>query len=245
MHVQPQWYFAEHQHEGVEIVGVLNGEVILGVDGECWHAAAGRIFVIPPMFPHSWSAEKEAELAVAHLVSVSRDLYDLLLPRNVPRILCLSSSQFAEYRSLFERVAAIGEHPAAQRNRLLRAYLEALLLILLEGDEQQDVRVAVMQEAMAYMRAHLHEPISIAQVARAFLMSEVTFRRHFRTTFGTSPKQYLLELRLTEAKQLLETSQLSVQEIARQMGFFDLAHFSATFKKRFGLSPSNWRAITH
>lgn len=127
------------------------------------------------------------------------------------------------------------------RIRVLRAYLEAFILVLLEGEMEQDPTRVAMHEVALYMHAHLDQSLTIAEIARQFAMSEVTLRRRFREAFGTSPKQYLLDLRLSEAQDLLTGTSLSMQEIALRMGFFDQAHFSSTFRKHFGVSPTDWR----
>ncbi|MBO0783070.1 MAG: helix-turn-helix domain-containing protein [Ktedonobacteraceae bacterium] len=232
------WFFSTHQHQGIEIVGVLRGQVTLNAGDDSWHACEREILVIPPHLSHSWSSQYGTELAIAHLLSVSRDLADRLLPGYYPRLIRLPAPQFAEYTALFTRVAATPQRSSSQR-RLLNAYLEAFLLTILEGCDSAH---SVVQEAIAYMQAHLRENFSVARLARRFLMSEATIRRHFRQFLGVSPRQYLLELRLTEARRLMTTSQLTIQEIAARTGFYDPAHFSSTFRKRFGLSPTSWRA---
>jgi len=109
-------------------------------------------------------------------------------------------------------------------------------------EEEQDPTHVAMQEVASYMQTHLDQSLTIAGVARHFALSEVTLRRRFREAFGMSPKQYLLAARLCEAQRLLSTTKLPMQDIAHLLGFFDLAHFSSTFRKHIGLSPTAWRA---
>lgn len=250
--VPPGWHFMEHEHEGIEVVGVLEGSVTLEVGAHPWHAGVGEVLAIPPYLPHGWSAKDVACLCVLHVARFPRDLANRLLPGYQPRLLRLPEPKFVEYESLFKRLISINGHASPQQMRLLRAYLEAFLLVLLEADESngsngsngqldQDPTRVAMHEVAAYMHIHLDQRLAVAQIARQFLMSEVTLRRRFHQTFGVAPKQYLLELRLGEAQHLLANSQLSIQEVAQQLGFFDLAHFSATFRRRFGMPPSIWR----
>jgi transcriptional regulator GlxA family with amidase domain len=172
------------------------------------------------------------------------DLTDRLLPGAQPRLVSVTELQFAEYETLLLRLVALADHATPQQIRLLRAYLEAFILALLEEEQEQDPTRVAMYKVASYMQTHLDQSLAIAQVARHFSISEVTLRRRFREAFGISPKQYLLELRLCEAQQLLATTKLSMQDIALRMGFFDLAHFSSTFRKHIGLSPSAWRMLS-
>lgn len=239
--VPPGWRFDEHQHDGIEITGVLRGRVALATVGGVWHATAGHITVVPPQLPHRWFSDDGAELAVTHLVHVPRDLEQRLLPGHRPRVIPLNEPQFAEYASVFSRVVALSGDSERERRHLLRAYLDVFLLVLVEGVRAQDPVTAAIDEAAAYMRAHLEEPVTVAGVARLFYLSETTFRRRFRAAFGVSPKYYLLELRLTRARELLADSGLPVQDVAERLGFFDAAHLSSAFRRRYGLAPSSWR----
>ena len=66
----------------------------------------------------------------------------------------------------------------------------------------------------------------------------------FKKQMGVSPQQYLLEYRLTQGSELLRTTELSVQEIARKVGYHDPLAFSKMFKKRFEKSPIDYRNNT-
>lgn len=81
----------------------------------------------------------------------------------------------------------------------------------------------------------------IADLASELGLSPFTVVRQFRASTGKTPYAYLLELRLERAKQLLAANSTPVQSIARKVGFEDLAHFSAFFKRNTGYSPSSYR----
>jgi AraC-like DNA-binding protein len=72
-------------------------------------------------------------------------------------------------------------------------------------------------------------------------ISEVYFRRLFKEHFGISPKQYVIDVRLQRAKQLLAEGKLSLSLIAEASGFTNQYHLSRLFKERVGLTPSEYR----
>lgn len=78
---------------------------------------------------------------------------------------------------------------------------------------------------------------TVKEMAQYFKMSEKTFREKFHKLFGQTPKQWLSKKKLTKAKLLLKKSEKNVTEVAREVGFADLAWFSQRFKKEFGVSP--------
>lgn len=91
-----------------------------------------------------------------------------------------------------------------------------------------------------YVKKHLTSDIlSVPQLADKFAMSESTLLRQLKRLTGLSPKQYLQEVRLNEARQLLENRTLdSISAVARHVGYRDRRSFSRSFKKRFQKLPT-------
>lgn len=82
---------------------------------------------------------------------------------------------------------------------------------------------------------------SVASMAREAAMSERSFHRRFAEAVGSSPGEWLIEVRVEEAKRLLETSPLPVEEVARLSGFGSVATLRYHFARATGLSPSEYR----
>lgn len=117
-----------------------------------------------------------------------------------------------------------------------------------DGGQAQFVRApmpVIEAETLAplldWATEHLDEPLTVAVLARRAHMSERTFARRFRDETGTTPWQWLLGRRVSLAEELLETTDLSVEQIAARVGFGNAAtlrhHFSATR----GTSPQAYR----
>lgn len=80
------------------------------------------------------------------------------------------------------------------------------------------------------------------QLAQLVEMSERTFKRRFKNATGHSPMEYLQHLRMEHAKQYLENSALSVDDIAAAVGYREPAFFRKLFKRITNLTPSAYRA---
>ncbi len=91
-----------------------------------------------------------------------------------------------------------------------------------------------------YIRMHLtDDTLTVPGMAYAFAMSESTLLRQLKRLTGLSPQQYLLEMRLQEARNLLENRAChSIREVASQVGYYDAKSFSKRFKQRFGKQPA-------
>ncbi|MEQ1748518.1 MAG: helix-turn-helix domain-containing protein, partial [Prosthecobacter sp.] len=88
---------------------------------------------------------------------------------------------------------------------------------------------------------HLHqnssEPLSTELLAQMAGMSVSQFERVFRKTLGTSPRQYLLQVRITKAARLIAETDSSIALIALECGFYDHAHFTRVFRQQTGRTP--------
>ena len=101
-----------------------------------------------------------------------------------------------------------------------------------------------MQDIVAlksYMDTHLSERFTSEKCSQILLLSVSQTIRKFRAAYGVPPCEYVNRRRIEIAKQLLEDSTYSVQEIAEHIGFQDPYYFSKYFKKRCGKSPNEYR----
>ena len=102
----------------------------------------------------------------------------------------------------------------------------------------------VMEEinaAVQYFHNNYNKPISIEEFAASQHMSVSWFIRNFKEYTNSTPAQYLLSLRISNAQTLLETTSYNVTEIADIVGYDNPLYFSRIFKKQVGLSPSEFR----
>ncbi|MYM62317.1 GlxA family transcriptional regulator [Pseudomaricurvus sp. HS19] len=96
-------------------------------------------------------------------------------------------------------------------------------------------------QAQIWLQDNCQKEILLKSVAEKFDMSVRTFNRRFKNATGKTPLQYLQEIRIDMAKDLLQTSNLSVSEIAYKVGYQDMGHFSSLFKKLLSTTPSDYR----
>src|SRR5690606_30944780 len=89
---------------------------------------------------------------------------------------------------------------------------------------------------LAKLAARVHEPFTIASMARAAAMSPRTFIRRFREATGRSPAEWLIDARIERARELLETTDLTIDEIAQRCGFGGGATLRHHFRRRLSLS---------
>lgn len=91
-----------------------------------------------------------------------------------------------------------------------------------------------------FMMNNFHYNIPVEQFARLTGRSLAGFKRDFQRTFGMAPRHWLQERRLSEARHLIETKNKKPSAIYLDLGFESLSHFSHSFKKKFGKTPTEW-----
>ena len=98
-----------------------------------------------------------------------------------------------------------------------------------------------LDELRAWLRSHLHDDIDLARLARAARTSTRTLARRFERELGTTPMRWVAAERISVAKTLLETTDLSLDRISHEAGFNSPTTFRASFTSDVGLTPGRYR----
>ncbi len=114
-----------------------------------------------------------------------------------------------------------------------------------DGEKDDDAGCFVVQQAMAFMRAHCSEHLRLADVAEHVYVSQWHLSKLINRHSGQSFLGLLSEMRVERAKELLLEPGLKVHEVAARTGFQDVAHFSKTFKRLCGCTPVEYRQSPH
>ena len=142
-------------------------------------------------------------------------------------------------------------HQLTYANELRRNAFLRLVLAELIADYQQMTRGAntvyhysgavYAKHAMEYITNHYNERLKINELADYIGVNRSYLASNFKKTFGCSPQEFLVNLRMEKAKVLLKKQDLSISEVANVVGYTDQLAFSKAFKKHFGSSPSTYK----
>ena len=100
----------------------------------------------------------------------------------------------------------------------------------------------IIQKACMIIRENLDSNLNMEKVAQNLNVGYSNFRKMFKKYTGISPAQYSLSLRIRQAKDLLNNTDLSVKEISYQVGFNSIDYFSRVFKSKTGKNPTEYKA---
>lgn len=98
-----------------------------------------------------------------------------------------------------------------------------------------------LKTSLEYLHAHYTENIDISNLAAMDYLSTGRYRELFRSMTNSSPLEYITNLRLNMARELLSGTKLDISSVAEAAGYQDCRYFSRVFKKRFGRTPREYR----
>ncbi|WP_338875101.1 AraC family transcriptional regulator [Spirosoma sp. SC4-14] len=130
--------------------------------------------------------------------------------------------------------AAMGELKVKEGVKLLLHALPKLSPFLFDFSEPYKI------DLEKFMLSNFHFNVPVEKFAQLTGRSLAGFKRDFQKAFGTSPRHWLQEKRLMEARHLIEKKSMKPSAIYLDLGFETLSHFSHSFKKKFGKAPSEW-----
>jgi len=96
----------------------------------------------------------------------------------------------------------------------------------------------------ALLRAQYNQPLSLLQLAREVGLNDFKLKQGFKATYGRPVFKYLQEYRLKKAKESLEREQLTVSEVAENIGYNSLGSFSNAFMNQFGIRPNEVKSVS-
>ena len=128
--------------------------------------------------------------------------------------------------------------------------VEVLYLLSAQNEQGLDARPGLipdrniarsLAETRRYMEEHLDEPLTITVLSRRACLSATLFKDGFRRLYGLPVHSCLRQRRMERAAELLCTPGLSLEEIAKAVGYSSVSQFAATFRRQYGLTPGQYR----
>ena len=239
-------------HGRIRPAGAAEAIVIVCTHGGGWVMQEGRRFpvasgdavVLPPDRAHSYLADEDDPWTIWWLHATGTDVPELVTQIRGPE-----DDPVVHLHDVFTAVALIEQAVALLEadettGTLLRASGAAwhLLAILaadrLRRERHTADRIHVVQE---YLRDNLSSAVPVSELARLAELSTSHFSALFKASTGYSVVDYLKRLRSARARELLVTTDLSIAEIAAQVGYSDAFYFSRQFRAINGTSPTQFR----
>lgn len=226
---------------------VIEGKGVLKIDDHLYELSAGDAFLIPAGKVSWYKADTHNPWKYAWIsfLGASSSVYmDRLLSVSDERYI-LRHLQVEDYLNNITKIICISGPPISQflmSNSILFKIM-ANLLEEIDYRESDSTVHDTVDEIKFYLDMNYPKKIQISQVASMFGLHPNYMSRIFKDKYGMSPKQYLMDQKLKKASRLLVTTDHPVSLISGSLGFEDPLAFSKLFKKKYTISPTDYRKI--
>lgn len=254
-----------HTHDFEELLLVVNGTGSYLTPSGKYQLEQGDIFLLHPGQVHGFTNQHHLEIynVLWRTPDLSFDfgsltsmpgyhLFFQLEPKSREKTkfrqhLHLNREQLARAKSLIEQIQNELNVCGDGYQTMIHALLSQLFVVICRAcvDPDREKRGGLQKIAgvIQHMSEHYGKEQTHAQLAKLANMSGATFSRHFRLATGSSPMDYLRNLRLNQAAQLLQTTTLPLTEISDRCGFRDSNYFILCFRKHFDITPYKYRKL--
>ncbi len=220
--------FRLHMHNCYEIIYILSGSGNVVIGDETYPIAQDMYYIVSPQTYHTERFEGSGEILFIGFGYNNKGLIPqggIYRASDMSTLICFKKiieeykQQDAEYE-----IAAV-------------AFLDLLLVSTMRNINGASRKCKNIEYIKAYIEQYSNQKINFGQLSKLSGYSYDYFRHIFKQRFGVSPQDYLIEVRLENAKRLLKNTKLTCTEIAYTCGFSSGAQMSLLFKRKIGASP--------
>lgn len=258
-----------HSHDFIEMAFILSGHGKYKIADRLYDVSEGDIIILNPGQKHQALCTDPANPTTEFFVGLCDvrfgDFPENYLPLHLKDpaadpaeqspILHTSGELRQKLFKICTAMSAENDICRCGRYIMLKSYLMQMLILLLREQSEPVLintgcsfestsKKYVVDQIVNYFEDHYSEKISLDQIAENMYLSPFYISRIFKSETGDTPIRHLINIRLEKAKELLENGfDGSIQEVAAEVGYDDVYHFSKLFKKRFGMPPSKIRKL--
>lgn len=221
-------YINYHTHQYYELVYYLSGNGITSIGDTAFSFTENSFAIIPAGMEHNETHYTDSEVICIEFSGTS----DLQLS-------FFKDASFEISKTLKEMLVEVNKQAYAYREMLTVKLNELMLYIRRMVNNVGNTKN--FEYIINYICENFHEQLNLSDCAKQLNLSYDYFQHKFKTLTGLSPRQYLLEQRLIASRKMLKSGEFNCTEIAYRCGFCTSAQFSAIFKKKYGLTPLQFK----
>lgn len=221
------------------------GQFHFEINGQTYRGYPGQMFLLPCYSDQEYHAfhDADAEKYWMHF-SVrcgDRDLFEKI---SLPLFITVEDTALVD--DLFEKALKCSRVKDIENILLQKSYCMQLLSYYMHECTFEPLRIINDERILTivrYINDHIHEDISLADLAKLVHFNPNYFVKYFKRITGKPPMEFMLNSRIARAKVLLQNGDAQVKDIALSVGFNNPDHFSRIFKQRTGYSPTQYRRM--
>ena len=229
---------------------VVDGCGYINVDGENYTASAGDVYILRKRTTHTyWSDAKKPWVKIFFNIrgSLAEKILEEYKLGIKGKVVLRGDGLESDFREL---LAKLSNDTVSQAEKFDLAALDFLKIIIklsnldkLQGDLSGELLSVEdeMNRLVEYIAMNPKRIVGNQELADVIFRSKDFVIKRFHTNFGVTPYEYQIQQKIFSASNMLKNTKMSVQEIASSLGYDDQHYFSYMFKKRCGMSPTQYR----
>lgn len=217
---------------------IRSGDMRFAYRGQHFTAKTGDVILLNCKYFHYYEASQPVRFFWFHFHGAFSEVY-------VERLWSLHGSHFQKQLALERYFIEIHQMLRSGRgdDDVFSVRIHHMLtLLMIPAKPSRHISSAILT-AKEFIDCHFKEDISVDDMAMQAALSRYHFSRIFHAETGISPHAYLIEVRISHAKQLLSESNLTIEEIASECAFCSSSNFIRTFRNETGMTPLKFRQL--
>lgn len=255
-----------HSHEFYEINIVTEGKGTHYIENNSFPIKTGDFFIIPPNIKHGYS--ETSGLNIFHIILSDKFFlrfqnelraiggYTLLFniePKlrannNLKIFPNISSGDFMFFNAELSKLHKLNKaeilNETEKSIKTLNLICELSSIVTSKdftSAAHSFVDIQQITKVLSYIDNNYNTKITLSDLCKLSNMSRSSLLNQFNATCSCSPSEYILSVRIENARKLLEDSSMSIATIAQECGFFDSSHFTKCFNQKMGVLPKTYR----
>lgn len=220
---------------------VLSGDIFYEENGSRRHLKCGDMYITKPGSCVKITSGNET-VHQLQVVFKGTLLRTLLNEFNLDNISTIRFKDISPVHEFYEKIVPLMQSRKMSDYVQLSACIYAFLLYVSScSNKSSDDTPEILSQILRDMHSSFFEHHTMSEYAKRASVSKPTMERMFKKYLGVSPQEYLIKIRIETAQVIIQESNNSFQETARRVGYKNLYHFSASFRKVTGMSPSEYK----
>lgn len=238
-----------HWHNYCECELTFGGEIEYIINDKRHHLSGACAYIATPKDTHSIKVLSDEPVDMYSLSFNESYIEADVLNRfaNTEKVAHFDEQEAVRIHTLLHMLEEDYANMMIMREDILHMLITAVLICFLRRMETDRISVRtpnrLVMQIVAIINARFREKLTVKEIGDLIYMTPNYIGERFKEEMGVSINAYLMETRLTYARNLLKSGKLNIKELAYQSGFSSTTHFSNSFKKRYGVSPSEYLRV--
>ncbi len=230
-----------------QLLYIIKGTAYFETDGNMHPVREGNIVIYYPNEPQRYYYKLCDSPEIYWLHFTGNNVMEILLDKGLAPEKIFYVQVKNDYGIMFRNIIQELQLKRKSFEELANTYGSELFILMsrsiFEKENKLYLRNKQVEQAVKLLESRFNQPFSVSAYATKSNMSVCWFTRMFHKQVGVSPQQYLTNVRINKAKELLSSSSYNIGEIGDIVGYQNALYFSRVFKKQTGLSPTEYRKL--